>query len=135
MDKEISAGGVVSREGKLLLVKVCNLNGEVVWTFPKGHLDKGETALEAALREVEEETGWKCRSLGPLTTVGYKFSRQGRPVDKKVKWFKMEPVEKTGKPDAAEIIESEWVAARAAKKRLSYPSDLKVLALLDGGAK
>lgn len=134
MDKEISAGGVVSREGKLLLVKVCNLKGEVVWTFPKGHLDKGETALEAALREVEEETGWKCRSLGPLTTAGYKFTRQGRPVDKKVKWFMMEPVEKTGKPDAAEIIAAQWVAAGAAKKRLSYPSDLKLLSLLDGGA-
>lgn len=130
MDKELSAGGVVAREGKLLLVKVCNLKGEEVWTFPKGHLDKGETALEAALREVEEETGWKCRSLGPLTTVGYKFTRQGRLVDKKVKWFRMAPVEKTGKPDETEIMKAEWVAAAACRKRLKYPSDLKILALV-----
>ena len=130
MDKELSAGGVVSREDELLLVKVCNLKGEKVWTFPKGHLDKGETALQAALREVEEETGWRCLSLGPLTTVAYKFSRQGRPVDKKVKWYRMEPIEKTGKPDASEIIKAKWVARAQAAKKLTYPTDLKLLALL-----
>jgi 8-oxo-dGTP diphosphatase len=129
MDKEYSAGGVVGRDGKLLLVKVTNLAGEKVWTFPKGHLDEGETPLAAALREVEEETGWRCRSLGPLTTVAYKFSRQGRPVAKKVKWYRMEPVEKVGKPDAAEIDDTKWVAEKSAGKWLKYPTDFKLLEL------
>ena len=85
--------------------------------------------MQTALREVEEETGWRCRSLGPLTTVAYKFSRQGRPVAKKVKWYRMEPVEKVGKPDASEIMDTKWVAPRAAPKWLKYPSDFKLLEL------
>lgn len=129
MDKEFAAGGIVSRDGKVLLVKVCNLMGDKVWTFPKGHADGKETHLQTALREVEEETGWRCRSLGPLTTVAYKFSRQGRPVAKKVKWYRMEPVEKVGKPDASEIMDTKWVAPRAAPKWLKYPSDFKLLEL------
>lgn len=125
--KEYAAGGIVEKGGKVLLVKVTNLKGEVVWTFPKGHLEKGETPLKAALREVEEETGWKCRSVGPLALVRYRFDRNGRPVAKKVRWYRMEPVEKTGTPDAVEIMRTEWVAKREAGEKLSYPSDLRLL--------
>lgn len=127
MKKEISAGGLVSREGEVLLVKVCNLKGEKVWTFPKGHLEKGETALEAALREVEEETGWRCRQLKPLLTVGYSFKRQGEPVSKKVQWYWMEPVEKVGEPDAGEILSTRWIAAKDAPRMLKYRSDFELL--------
>lgn len=124
---ESAAGGIVGRGGKVLLVRVKNLEGKVVWTFPKGHLEKGERWLDAALREVEEETGWKCRSLGPLSRVSYRFRRKSRPVFKRVRWYRMEPLEKTGKPDAGEIRGTKWVAARRAAGRLSYPSDLRLI--------
>ena len=127
MDREFAAGGLVSREGKLLLVKATNLKGEQVWTFPKGHLEKGESAEQGALREVQEETGWECRITGDLETVEYKFMRSGRLVDKKVRWFWMEPVKKTGKPDAVEILAVKWAAPAAAEKLLVYPSDKKLL--------
>ena len=104
-----------------------NLQGDVVWTFPKGHLEKKETPLKAALREVEEETGWKCRSIGPLALVRYRFNRNGRPVAKKVRWYRMEPLEKTGRPDEIEIMKTKWVPRRSAASYLSYPSDLKIL--------
>ena len=125
--KEYAAGGIVGRGGKVLLVQVSNLQGEIVWTFPKGHLEKGETPLKAALREVEEETGWRCRSVGALSKVTYRFNRNGRPVFKRVSWYRMEPVEKTGVPDAVEIRKTKWVEAKKAEKSLSYPSDLRVL--------
>ena len=125
--REFSAGGIVLREGKILLVEVENLKGEIVWTFPKGHLEKGESSLDAALREVEEETGWKCRETGKLTDVTYWFTRNGAPVFKKVSWFTMEPVKKTGKPDAVEIRKTKWVELGKAEALLKYPSDLKIM--------
>jgi 8-oxo-dGTP diphosphatase len=125
---EYAAGGILGRGSKILLVQVRNLEGNIVWTFPKGHLEKGETWLSAALREVEEETGWKCRNLGLLSNVTYRFGRGGKPVFKRVRWYRMEPVEKTGKPDADEIRKTKWVEAKAAAKSLSYPSDVRVLA-------
>jgi 8-oxo-dGTP diphosphatase len=125
--KEYAAGGIVERNGKILLVQVTNLEGKVVWSFPKGHLEQKETPLKAALREVEEETGWKCRSMGPLALIRYRFNRNGRPVAKKVRWYRMEPVERTGKPDAVEIMKTKWVARSMAEKSLSYPSDLKLI--------
>ncbi|MDX6769486.1 MAG: NUDIX domain-containing protein [Elusimicrobiota bacterium] len=127
--KERAAGGVVGRGGKVLLVQVTNLQGEVRWTFPKGHLEGKEKPLEAALREVEEETGWRCRSMGFLAEIRYRFNRNGRPVAKTVRWYRMTPVEKVGRPDAVEIMKTKWVAARSAAKSLSYPTDLKLIAL------
>jgi 8-oxo-dGTP pyrophosphatase MutT (NUDIX family) len=125
---EYAAGGIVGRGGKVLLVQVRNLEGKIVWTFPKGHLEKGETPLKAALREVEEETGWACRSRGALSRVTYRFKRDGKPVFKRVNWYRMELVEKTGKPDADEIRRTKWIDARKAAGSLSYPSDGRVLA-------
>lgn len=125
--KEYAAGGIVEKNKKILLVKVTNLEGEVRWTFPKGHLEKNETPLKAALREVEEETGWKCRSVGPLALIRYKFNRNGRPVAKKVRWYRMEPLVRTGRPDAVEIMKTKWVHRDKAPKSLSYPSDLRLI--------
>ncbi len=125
--KEFSAGGVVSRGEKLLLIRARNLRGEEVWTFPKGHLEPGEGPEEAALREVEEETGWRCRILRPLPTARYRFQRQGFPVAKEVRWYWMRPVEKTGLPDAREILSARWSSPADAGEKLVYPGDLNLL--------
>lgn len=135
MLKEISAGGVVSRSGKLLLVRVCNLEKRKVWTFPKGHLERGETALAAALREVEEETGWRCRKVRGLPAARYRFRRKGRPVSKVVRWYWMRPVEKTGRPDAEEILACRWLSPARARALLRYPSDLALIENWSAAAK
>lgn len=126
--QEFSAGGIVTRAGQVLLVKVENLKGERLWTFPKGHLEAGEDARAAARREVEEETGWRCRIRKALSLVRYSFTRDRRPIRKKVQWYWMEPGLKIGKPDAAEIHKAEWVGFDQAEKKLRYPSDFKLLA-------
>ena len=125
-EREHSAGGLVVREGKVLLVRVCNLKQEIVWCLPKGHLEKGETPEQAAVREVREETGWRCRSLGPILQVGYSFQRQGRLVSKKVDWFAMKAEKKVGTPDALEVLKVQWAALNRAKTMLQYPSDKQV---------
>ena len=124
---EYSAGGVVFQEGKVLLIQVQNLKGEKIWTFPKGHIEKGERAREAALREVEEETGYRCQILKPLNTARYRFYRQKEMVNKRVEWFLMKVGWKTSDHDATEILSTRWVSLRNAPKLLRYPSDLKLL--------
>jgi len=112
------------------MVKVENLEGEQLWTFPKGHIEPGEKAPEAALREVQEETGYVCRILKPFERVQYYFQRDGELTKKTVTWFLMEPLKKSGIPDADEILETEWVSLEEAQKRAKYKSDKKLLAKL-----
>ncbi|OGS37962.1 MAG: hypothetical protein A3J82_02080 [Elusimicrobia bacterium RIFOXYA2_FULL_69_6] len=133
MRKEVSAGGLVVRDGKALLVKVENLEGEVRWTFPKGHLEAGEGPRQAALREVEEETGWACRIQRPLTTARYRFLRDGREVSKQVRWYLMTPLRRTGSRDPEEILAVRWAGLDAARKLISYPSDLELFAVYRRG--
>lgn len=121
-----SAGGVVLRQQEVLLIRVSDIKGRPIWSFPKGRLDAGETAAEAALREVLEETGWRCRIEAALSTTEYWFQREGRRFRKTVVWFKMTPIEQAGVPDG-EVEDVQWVDRQAAFSRLSYASDVALL--------
>jgi ADP-ribose pyrophosphatase YjhB (NUDIX family) len=121
-----SAGGVVLRQQDVLLIRVSDIKGRPVWSFPKGRLDAGETPAQAALREVLEETGWYCRIEADLSTTEYWFQREGRRLRKTVVWFKMAPLELTGVPDG-EVEEVQWVERMEALRRLTYASDAALL--------
>lgn len=128
---EFSAGGVIIKDGRLLLIKMRNLSGEEVWTFPKGHLETGETPEMAALREVREETGLECRIIRPLHVARYSFLRGGSRVDKRVDWFLMEETGGDGRaltPD--EILDVRRVLPAEAGELLRYRSDLEIMAIL-----
>jgi 8-oxo-dGTP diphosphatase len=100
------------------------------WSLPKGKVDPGETDEEAALREVEEETGVRC-TLGPeLGTASYR-DRKGRP--KQVRYWLMEPAdgERGELPKFRpnhEIDELRWCSAADAGKLLSHEHDRTLLA-------
>ena len=129
--KEHSAGGVIREEAGVLLIRMRNLKGEEVWTFPKGHLEPGETPEAAALREVAEETGWECEITGPLCSAHYSFTREGVPVEKDVTWFLMRRVGGDGVPRTPdEILDMRWCPLEEAEAALTYPSDLEILDLL-----
>lgn len=142
LKREYSAGGVVVKGGKVLLVRVKATGnplrgtaasallkkGDYVWTFPKGHVERGETPRSAALREVREETGWHCRVRRTLELARYSFARQGRKVRKRVRWYLMEPLSKNGRPDAHEIFGVSWLPFAKARARLKYPADFRLLA-------
>ncbi len=127
---EYSAGGIVCDGDNLLMVKVQNLEGRVVWTFPKGHTEKGEKIEQTALREVEEETGYACEIVKPFERVQYWFKQNGALIKKTVTWFLMKPLKKTGTHDPDEIMETEWVSLAEATTRSTYKSDKKLLAKL-----
>jgi len=125
---EFSAGGLVlDEQGRVLLIRARDLRGQPVWTLPKGALAPGETSAEAALREVREETGYRCeleRDLGPVT---YWFRRDGRQIKKTVRWFLMRPLEKVGDHDH-EVDEVLWTNKDDALARLRYDSDRRLVA-------
>src|SRR5882762_8406584 len=124
---EYSSGGVVRDGEALLMVKVENLEGQLAWTFPKGHIEKGEKARDAALREVEEETGYRCEIIKPFDKVQYWFKRDGQLIKKTVTWFLMKPLQETGTPDADEILETRWVPIEEALTLAKYKSDKQLL--------
>ncbi len=124
---EFSAGGVVIKGDTVLLIRVRNLKGGEVWTFPKGRLNEGEKSPEAALREVEEETGWRCRIERELSRSEYWFQQDGRRIHKTVRWYKMTPLERVGEPDR-EVEEVSWLPIAEAASRLSYESERRLLA-------
>ncbi|MEE8425507.1 MAG: NUDIX domain-containing protein [Elusimicrobiota bacterium] len=140
--REYSAGGVVVKNRKVLLVRIKATGnplrgtatsallkkGDYVWTFPKGHVERGETPRRAALREVREETGWECRVRRTLELARYSFTRRGRKVSKRVRWYLMDPISKTGRPDAGEIFGAGWLSFSQARARLKYPADFRLLA-------
>ena len=123
---EYSAGGVVLNDGNVLLIRTHDLRGRTVWAFPKGKLDKGETARQAAVREVEEETGWRCRIECELPRSEYWYQREGQRVKKAVRWYRMAPIGKTGEMDG-EVDEAAWVPIGEALGRLTHKSDQETL--------
>ena len=108
---QFSAGGlVVDDRGQILLIRARDLRNQPVWTLPKGALNPGESSADAALREVREETGWRCEVVRELTAVTYWFQRSGQRVRKTVRWYLMRPLEKVGEHDH-EVDEVLWTDA------------------------
>jgi 8-oxo-dGTP diphosphatase len=120
-----AAGGVVWRrsvagELEILLVHRPRYDD---WTVPKGKLEPGETHAEAAVREVEEETGLRCALGAELASTSY-TDRKGRP--KLVRYWAMTPAGGTFTP-TDEVDEIRWLTVDAAGPLLTYPRDRQVL--------
>ena len=127
---EFSCGGVVLDGRKVLLVQVKNMKGKKIWTFPKGHIEAGETPRQAALREVLEETGYKAVIIRPMIRVKYAFTFQGNYVKKMVQWYLMKKLGRIGKHDASEILAIRWVSVLKAHALVQYPSDIRLVDML-----
>jgi 8-oxo-dGTP pyrophosphatase MutT (NUDIX family) len=91
------------------------------WSLPKGKLDPGERWDEAALREVWEEVGLRCRLGEELPPIAYRDNK-GRA--KVVRYWLMEAEDGAGtfEPND-EVDEMRWVDPGTAGRLLSYPHD------------
>lgn len=128
----VSAGGVVWRalavnasQIEVLLVHHTRHND---WGFPKGRVEARETYEQAALREVREETGYRCRLEKELTVLHYN-DRNGRA--KKVYFWSMIPIDREPISSTEEIDATQWVSLEEAEKLLaSRPQETFLLGAL-----
>jgi 8-oxo-dGTP pyrophosphatase MutT (NUDIX family) len=128
---ELSAGGVVVRDEQVVVIVPTRRapGGAPVLALPKGHLDPGETALQAATREVREEAGIVAEPLCELGQSRYWYRRDGRTIGKTVTFFLFTYVGgDTGDHDD-EVREARWIDLRAALTELSYEGEREMVAL------
>jgi len=116
-----AAGGVVVKDGKWLF-----MYRRKKWDLPKGKLDKGENSKEAAIREIEEETGVKAIIRDRVCTTWHTYSLNNNRILKRTKWYVLDCVDDSKMtPQAEEQIEKlSWLTQAESKAVLvnSYSS-------------
>jgi 8-oxo-dGTP diphosphatase len=119
-----AAGGVVLRVADgISQVAVVHRPRYDDWSLPKGKLEPGEGWSEAALREVEEETGLRCELGRELESTRYR-GQKGRP--KFVRWWTMRPL--AGEFEVNdEVDELRWLDREAAAALLDYERDRELV--------
>ena len=123
MSAEVEAAGgvVLDDEGRVAVVHRPRYDD---WSLPKGKLDPGESFEEAALREVEEETGLRCSLGEELDPVHYRDNKD-RP--KVVRYWLMSVEDDPGFVPNDEVDELRWVTPGEAVELLSYPHDAELV--------
>lgn len=129
--KEISGGIVVFREepdGSKHYLLLRHANGGH-WSFPKGHLEEGESAREAAVRELIEETDLQPEKFLAdfRERVHYSYRREGERVKKAVVYFLASVDRLTPVSLSDEHLDYEWVPFDEALDKLTYDNDGEVL--------
>ncbi|MGH8824762.1 MAG: NUDIX hydrolase [Jiangellaceae bacterium] len=132
--RETSAGGlVVDRLGAAttaVLIGRIDRRGRLEWVLPKGHVEPGETAEQAAVREVREETGLHARIVSALGPVEYWFVADGRRVHKTVHHYLLEATGGTLGTEDGEVSEVAWVPLDELVDRLRHASERRLLVRL-----
>jgi len=125
---EHSSGGAVihSFEGRPHVAMIAT-RGRTRWGLPKGAVSKGETSEQAALREVQEETGILADIVTPLDTIEYFFRAGDTLIRKRVDFYLMHYVGGKLTPQLTEVDDVEWVELSEAIRRASFESEKKLL--------
>jgi 8-oxo-dGTP pyrophosphatase MutT (NUDIX family) len=125
--REFSAGGLVVRRfhGRPWLACIRVKSGEVL-ALPKGHIDPGESAAEAATREVREETGLDATLVEKLEDVRYWYRRSGARVFKVVSFYLFRYRSGSVRDHDHEVDSAEWVPLADAPVLLAYPGERSV---------
>jgi ADP-ribose pyrophosphatase YjhB (NUDIX family) len=133
---ETSAGGlVVDRRGgvpRAALIARHDRRGRLVWSLPKGHLEEGETPEDAAVREVEEETGILGTVLAPLGTIDFWFVAEQRRVHKTVHHYLLEATGGELSDADVEVVEVAWVPLADVPDRLAYADERRLIERVGG---
>jgi len=110
-----ASGGVVVKDGKWLF-----MFRRKIWDLPKGKLDKGENSKQAAIREIQEETGVKVKVKDKICTTWHTYTLNNNRILKRTKWYLCDCIDDSKiSPQAEEQIEKlEWFNLIEAKSIL-----------------
>lgn len=130
---QYSAGGVAYRQSEegFFEVAIILTNPERRWQLPKGMIDDGEEAAQAAQREVREEAGIETEVLGPIERTDYWFvaAYDGirRRFHKHVDWFLMRYVSGDVGDHDHEVLEARWVPINEALRLLVFKNEREIV--------
>lgn len=124
-----SGGAVIDLRDGVPFVAMIATRGRSRWGLPKGAVSPGETSEQAALREVQEETGLDAEIIGLLDTIEYFFRAGDTLIKKSVDFYLMRYAGGTMTPQLSEVDDAEWVPLPEAIRRASFDSERKLLSL------
>jgi ADP-ribose pyrophosphatase YjhB (NUDIX family) len=131
---EVSAGGlVVDTTGKLGLLigrrDQKDVSGKrILWSLPKGHIEDGETPEQAALREVQEETGIESIIEKSLGVIDFWFMAGGKRIHKTVHHYLFRENGGFLVAQETEVDEVAWFPLSEIVAKLAYPDEKKLIA-------
>ncbi|MBY6368395.1 NUDIX hydrolase [Rhodococcoides corynebacterioides] len=133
--RETSAGGLVvdglggpPERLCAALIGRTDRRGRLLWSLPKGHIERGETPEQTAEREVAEETGINGTVLAPLGSIDYWFVTEGRRVHKTVHHYLLRFTGGELSDEDVEVTEVAWVPLAELHTRLAYADERKLAA-------
>lgn len=127
--KDFSAGGVVVRGDEVIVIvpKGRGSHAGQVLGLPKGHPDGDESEVDAATREVREETGVVAEPVARLGEIRYSYERRGQAIDKRVVFYLFEY--RSGELDHDHEIEQvQWMPLQEAVRTLTYAGEREMVA-------
>jgi len=131
---EVSAGGLVidSTGTKGLLIGRRDLKDQtrerLLWSLPKGHIEEGETPEQAAIREVQEETGIESEIARELGVIDFWFMAGGNRIHKTVHHYLFKEVGGRLAPQITEVDDVGWFPLDEIIELLAYPDEKKLIA-------
>ena len=130
--REVSAGGIVYRRVETgIEVAIAEQRDRITHRtttrLPKGKIDPGESAEDAAVREVAEEIGLRARVVGELGSVEYDYAEDSGRVCKEVHYFLMEWAPGAALELDGEMDRTYWCALGEAEKKLTFETEQRAI--------
>lgn len=128
--RELSAGGVVVRDDQVVVIVPTRRasDGSRVLALPKGHIDGGESTLQAAQREVREETGIRAEPVHELGEARYWYRRDGQTIPKSVSFYLFTYLDGDTADHDDEVEEARWMSLKDAQRELSHSAEREMVA-------